>query len=352
MLKKNIEHFKSISIKSICLVLIILAMIYLGIWLVISKQLEDKIINTIDTMRDNHINITIDNYKNTGFPGSFATIINRIAYRNYNHSFAWKTKEITVYPPLLSSNTVVINAPSDHFFFIRSDVNQSINKIGLRSDNCNVTLSFKSDIIEEIQLKSNNGIVQTSASTQTYRYDFFGFDMKMSEIILENKLDDIIEMNLDIQNISPSKFWQAVLEDNFSSLTSHIYLRNPSYISELPDFQRYVMRDYDQPEIIIDKMVLIHPLSTLTLSGLLTLDTDMALNGNLTLTISDYQKLLNFLTKKGVLSEEVATNFRFMLSFLLSKKTLQKTDGSVDVGLRIKKNAVYQGKTRLFELAF
>jgi hypothetical protein len=85
------------------------------------------------------------------------------------------------------------------------------------------------------------------------------------------------------------------------------------------------------------------------LNGLLSFDENMKLNGNLTLTISDYQKLLSFLTKKGVLTAEIATNLRFMLSFLLSTKNLQKTDGTVDVPLTVKHNVVYQDKIKLFE---
>jgi hypothetical protein len=352
MLEKIIAHLKSIPIKYILLVLFIIAIIYLAVWVMISKKLGNKTIDVIDTMRDNQINLTIDSYSNKGFPNSFTTLINNITYRNNSRAFAWKTKNITLHHLLFNPNIIKIDAPYDHSFFIRPDnKKKSVHHIAVRSNICQANVFFKNNTLQKIQLTSRNGMVQTSASKQIYGYDFFGFDMKMSQILLEDTLEDIIEMHLDIKNISPSQFWKTILEDNFLSLTANMYLRNPSYIRELPDFKRYIVRNYDQPELIIDKMTLIHPLSTLQLSGLLTFDSNMTLNGDIVVTLSNYQKLLAFLTKKGVLSTQAAKNFRFMLSLILSTKTLEKNDGSVDVAFRIKKNTVYHGKTRLFDIS-
>ncbi len=352
MLEKIIAHLKSIPIKYILLALFIIAIIYLAIWVIISKRLGNKTINAIDTMRDNQINVTIDSYNTTGFPSSFATLINNVTYRNNSRAFAWKTKSLTLQHSYFNPNIITIDAPHDHSFFIRPDnKKKSVHHIAVRSSMCQANLFFKKNILQKMRLTSHNGMVKASASKHIYGYDFFSFDMKMSQILLEDTLEDIIEMNLDIKNINPSEFWKAILEDNIASLTANMYLRNPSYIRELPQFKRYAVRNYDQPELIIDKMVLIHPLSTLQLSGLLTFDSDMTLNGNIVVTLSNYQKLLAFLTKKGVLSTEVAKNFRFMLSLIVSTKTLEKNDSSVDVAFRIKKNTVYHGKTRLFDIS-
>ncbi len=352
MLEKIIAHLKSIPIKYILLALFIIAIIYLAVWVMIAKKLGNKTIDAIDTMRANQMNVTIDSYNNTGFPSFFATLINNMTYRNNSRVFAWKTKNITLHHALFNPNIIKIDAPYDHSFFIRTgNTKQSIKHIAVRSNMCHANVFFKKNKLQKIQLTSDNGMVRTSESKQIYGYDFFGFNMKMSQILLEDTLEDIIEMNLDIKNISLSQFWKAILEDNIASLTANMYLRNPSYISELPNFKRYVMRHYDQPELIIDKMILIHPLSTLQLKGLLTVDSDMTLNGNIVITLSNYQKLLAFLTKKGVLSTEVAKNFRFMLSLIVSTKTLEKNDGSVDVAFRIKKNSIYHGKTKLFDMS-
>lgn len=352
MLKKITAHLRSISIKYILLVLFIIAIIHLAVWVKISKQLGTKTIGMIDTMRDNQINVTIDSYNITGFPSSFATRINNVIYRNNGRMFAWKTKNITLQHAFFKPNVIKIDAPYDHSFLIRTgNTKQSIKHIAVRSSMCHGNLIFKNNKLQKIRLTSRDGMVKTSLSKQIYGYDFLGFDMKMSQILLEDTLEDIIEMTLDLKNISLSQFWKGILEHNIASLTANMYLRNPSYISELPDFKRYVMRNYDQPELIIDKMTLTHPLSTLQLSGLLTFDSNMTLNGDIVITLSNYQKLLAFLTKKGVLSTEIAKNFRFMLSFLLSTKTLEKNDGSVDVAFRVKKNIVYHGKTKLFDVS-
>jgi hypothetical protein len=76
------------------------------------------------------------------------------------------------------------------------------------------------------------------------------------------------------------------------------------------------------------------------------------MNGDLILTIRHYRELLQFLTKKGVITPEIATNFRFMLSFLQAGKMIEKNDGTVDVDLTVKDNIVYQDKIKLFEIVF
>ncbi len=357
MLKKT-QHYKNIilektslfSIKTIGFIVLGICCVYFLIWTILSKQLGNKIITVIEQMRDKKINITIEDYHNIGFPNYFATILDTVKYRNAERNFGWKTSKIIIYPPLFDANTVTIDLPNDYIFSINSNLNKMVKRIGVRSDICKINLDYYNKKLNVINLKSNHGTIHISDPKQTYAYHNLIFSMKNAHILLDEKLEDIIEMNLDIHNIEPPKLWKNILEDNFSYFKANIYLRNPNQMSSLPDFQKFIMRDYDLPELIIDKAVLMHYLSKFTLSGILTFDSDMKLNGDITLTISNYQKLLKFLTKKGVLSPEIAANFRFMLSFLLSTKTLQKNTGAVDIPLTLKKNVLYRGDIRLFDI--
>ena len=174
--------------------------------------------------------------------------------------------------------------------------------------------------------------------------------MKESQIIIDDIIENILEMNINIDNIEPPALWKTILEYNFLSLNATMYMRNPSSLNKIPDFYKFIMRHYDPPEIIIDNMVLTHPLSTISLRGLASFDADMRLNGNVTVTVSNYQKLLKFLTKKGVITPDIASNIRFIFSFLLTTKTLEKNNGIVDIDLIIKNNIVYQGNVKLFEI--
>ncbi|MFT6071682.1 MAG: hypothetical protein ACJARD_001240 [Alphaproteobacteria bacterium] len=338
-----------ISIKTVFIIAIILGLIYAMIWFYIANETTNKIIHHIDEMRYHKINISIDDYDSMGFPDHFATFIKKMSYRNTTRSFGWKTDSLIVYPPLLKETDIMIDASSDHFFSMRNQDTDMVHKIAVRNDICKANILFNDNKLKSLQIKALNGVVQLHEKQQTYVYKSLEVETKASNVILEDRLEDILQMSINIQDIRPTSKWKKILEDNFLYFTANLYLRNPSYFHELSKFDRYINRNYDPPEIIINDMELVHRLSKFKLKGLLAFDTDMTLNGTMILTVSNYQKILKFLTKKGVLSKGIATNVRFMLSFLSSTKTLQKNDGSVDIALTVKKNVVYSDKIKLFD---
>jgi hypothetical protein len=352
-----VEKFKQFSIWHIAFAFLFLIFIYIIIWTVIAKKSSSTIIGQIDAMRDKKINIALDDYNVAGFPFSFGTILDAVIYQNNNRSFAWQTDKIIIKTPLSNTNKIMINIPNEQFF-LRNDLSndpinndkKNIRKIGINSQICKAELLYKAKNLHNIHLKSSNGVVKFLASNQTYQYNMFDFNMKEAQIIIDDTIENILEMNINIDNIQPPALWKAILEYNFSSLNATIYMRNPSSLNEIPDFYKFIMRQYDPPEIIIDTMVLMHPLSKISLKGLVSFNAQMQLNGNAVVTISDYQKLLKYLTKKGVITPAIASNFRFMFSFLLTTKTLEKNNGTVDVDLTIKNNIVYQGDVKLFEI--
>ena len=302
-------------------------------------------------MRINKIGVSLDSYKNIGFPDYFATSIEKPIYRNDNRSFAWKTKEMILYSSLSNMNNIIIDLPNDQFFIRRFSNSKNVSNIALRSQSCKAELFFRDKLLQKISLKSLGGALQEFDTKDKYFFDNLTFNMKANKVILGEILEDILEINIDIYNIRLNKFWKNILENNIKYLKANFYLRNPSKFSDVPNLQKFTTRGYDTTEFIIDKISLEHPLSQFHLTGLVNLDNEMMLNGEVKLTISDYQKLLKFLTKKGVITPQIAKNFRLMLSFLLSTRTLQNNDGSVDVDLTIKKNIVYRENIRLFEIA-
>lgn len=347
------ERLRVIPLRHFLILLLVLAFFYIFIWFVISKQSGWKIIDVIERMQDIDIEVTYDDYENIGFPDSFSTRIENLKYANSRKTFGWKTEAITVYPPLLEEKySIDFEMPYDQFFSFRLGQEKDIERVALRNHMCQSQLLFDQGILDEVNIKSIQGILQFAGDNKTYRYDNLDLAIKSSDVIFYDQLEDIIEVNLKVKNIEPPKFWKDILESNFVYLKTNIFMRHPSSLKSLPFFERYIVRNYDPPELIIDEFALMHRLSLIGLKGILKFDTNMQLNGDLTLTISDYNKLLQFLTKKGVLSTKIAMNMRFMFSFLFSTKAMQKNTGSVDVPLRVEKNVVYSDKVKLFELGW
>jgi|GEM_PF-6183190 len=344
------ERLRFISIKIVFFVILFLGAVYTVIWLYISYQTTDKMINFIDLMRYKNINIAIDDYESFGFPDQFSTKIDNLVYLNKRRSFGWKTSDIVIYPPFLDTSSLIIDISDDHFFSIRDSINNIARRIALRNKLCQAKITFDNGAIDHVSLKAQKGALQFFQDKKTYSYDHLEFDLKSSKVLLEDRLEDILEFNMNVHNIRPNNEWKRILEDNFIYYKTNFYLRNPSFFHELPNFERYIVRNYDMPEIIINDMELKHRLSQFNLSGILMFDSDLELNGHLILRVSNYQKLLSFLTKKGVITDEVATNFRFILSFISSTKILEKNDGSVDIPLTVKKNIIYKDNIPIYSL--
>ena len=135
----------------------------------IANKTSWTIIGQIDAMRNKKIDISLDDYNNTGFPFSFATILDNVTYRNHNRSFVWKTNEVTIKVPLSNMQKIMVDIPQEQFFFrhhVETGGQKNIHKIVIASQICKAELGYKAKNLDTIRMQSANGTVKIADSQE------------------------------------------------------------------------------------------------------------------------------------------------------------------------------------------
>ena len=338
-----------VNLLKYCLYVILVTLfIYSFLWYVISYLISWNIISQIDEMRAKGMNISLLNYHITGFPDNLITILEKPVYQNSDKTFGWTTDKLVITPLSLEEQTAIIAFPEEQYFAVRKTGEAVKNNIIMRSDMLTLLTRFQNTVPEPIRLSANTLSLSLFSGDVTLKTGLFSLEAFDDKLLIDSQLQDMITLTLKVNDIVPSRFWKGILEDNFSEMTILAHLRNPGKVKDLHRFGFFAMRGFDSPELVIEDAVLKHPLSNIRMSGLLQWDNDMMLNGYLSVTVSNYRKLVAFLVKKGVISEHFAEQLRFIFSFIVSTKNTQHSTGDAYIRLKVKKNIVYRDSVPLF----
>lgn len=320
------------------------------VWNLLASLIGSQIIEKIDDMRERGVNISVYGHAMSGFPNNFILTFDKPLYKNSDKTFGWTTEQLIVTPLSLSERAVRIDFLTDHHFSIRKYGEEKPKRIALRAENLKLATKFKDIIPDPLNLSADSLIAQIFTKDFTFRTGKLVMTAYNDEALIKNRLENMITLEMNVSNIGLTPFWKGVLEDNFDQFTALLHIRNPGEIKNLPRFGFYAGRGFDQPEIIIERAKLFHRLSDFTLSGLVRVDEDMTLNGEVLLSMSNYKKVLAFLEKKGVIAPSFAQYMRGIFSFITLQDSAKKLGKSVNIKLIIKKNKIYRDNILLWEI--
>ncbi|MEM6602783.1 MAG: DUF2125 domain-containing protein [Pseudomonadota bacterium] len=349
-LKKFWETFKGKPLKFGGIFLGVSFLVYIVIWNTISHLIGSRIVDKIDEMRSKGVDIALTDHNMSGFPNNFIINFEKPIYRNSDRTFGWTTSGLVITPLVFEDRTVHIDFPDDQYFSFRNFGEEKPRKMILRSDNLRIATSFRETVPSPIHISSQNLLLQIFRKSATIRMGTLTAKIYDDETLVDNRIEDMIAAEINIFNLGLTEFWRGVLENDFTQLTAHIYMRNPGTLKDFGRLRFFAMRGFDPPEIIIDRAKLFHRLSDITMTGLLTIDDEMRFNGNLDVTISDYRKALAFLEKKGVIARNFTQQLRNIFSFLVATDPTPNVSSSVTIKLSIKKNMVYKGNIPIAKL--
>jgi len=320
------------------------------VWNLLASLIGVKIIEKIDDMRERGVNISVYDHAMSGFPNNFILTFDNPLYKNSDKTFGWTTEQLIVTPLSLSERAVRIDFITDHHFSLRKYGEEKPRRIAVRAENLRLATKFKDVIPNPLNLSADSVITQIFTKDFTFRMGRLVMTAYNDEVVIKNRLENMITLEMNVINIGLTSFWKGILEDNFDQFTALLHIRNPGKIKDFPRFSFYALRGFDQPEIIIERAKLFHRLSDFTLSGLLRVDEDLTLNGEVLLSMSNYQKALAFLEKKGVITPSFAQYMRGIFSFMTLQDDAKKLGKSVDIKLIIKKNKIYRNNILLWEI--
>ena len=323
---------------------------YVVVWNLLASTIGAKIIGQIDDMRARGVNISLYGHAMSGFPNNFIMTFDKPIYKNSDKTFGWTTEQFIVTPLSFADRSVRIDFLADHHFSLRKYGEKDHKRIAIRAENLKLATKFKDIVPEPLNLSADKVIAQIFTKDLTFHTGKLTATIYNDEVVFNNRLEDMISIEMNIAEIGLTPFWKGIIEDDFDQFTALLHVRNPGKIQNFARFNFYALRGFDQPEIIIERAKLFHRLSDLTLSGLLRVDEDLTLNGNITLTIGNYPKALAFLEKKGVMTEEFTQYMRGVFSFIMLQNNAKKLGKEVPISLDVKKNKIYRNNILLWEL--
>lgn len=324
--------------------------VYVIIWNVIAYFIGKQTTAFIDALQEIPISIAYYSYTISGFPFGFNTHLLDVSYHNEAKNFGIYTENIDVNLLDLMLLSLEFNFSKDLVMSF-TGADQKKDRIVARFKDLHLQTVINKLDDDPITLEGTEGILQVFTNERSFLLEKIKASLRNEYFLISNRLEKSILFELSASNIRPTDFWKNILEDNFGDLKAKIYLRHPSKISELFRFPFIATRGFDPPEIIIDYITLTHPLSKFQLKGVLFVDGNFKLNGEVTLKVSNYRELLAFLEKKGVITPDFSKQTRNLLSFMVAKENIYKQSLTLLVSLKVKENVVYKDNIPLFALS-
>ena len=347
-LKDKIQNINKKYLYAGMIICVIFLSAYIVIWNMIAYMMGQKIVGYIDNWRDKKINMTLYDYNISGFPFGFTVELDKLIYQNAQKTFGWTSQTLKTTPLSYINNDIIISANTPHYFSYRTAGEQKT--ISVLGENMNIMTRIHNNIPSLFYISSDKTKIHFKNKNVIFYTDDIDIKLYNDKMILKDTLENIIAFDVNVKKIIPMPYWQNILETDFKKLSAHIYMRNPNKIENLRDLPDYMMRSYDNPEIIIDNIQLRHKLSDITITGFLTLNKDTGLNGDMMMVVSDYRKIIDMLQKKSVMTPEFAAKMRNMFSFLVAKNNTQKSHSQLQINLTVRDNIVYFNSIKVFNL--
>ncbi len=351
--KKKVEELKEkfsphfvTSLKILCASWLIFT---LG-WYFIAQILSFQKIKYIGELKNLGYSVKYRNISVDGYPFYFNTSVDMPSFENTSKTFGWKTDYAKISLKNLQSNNIRIKFSPVHRFAFRKKEQKSPVSAILKTDNANFSLYFSDrSKLNGARLQFVKPILKIGEQS-ILKAENANILLQEKKLAINKAVFPSLSLDLKMRNIFLSGLWGAILEKPFQEASVRLTFQNPSELKEIPSFADILKRKYDYPEIVIDEIIVKHPLGSITGSGALSLNKDYKWYGYIELSLKNYEKFLQFLVKKNVVSKNYSERLRIIFSFLVSTGNIHRTADGAYVKLEVKDNIVFKGTTPIFQL--
>lgn len=344
------NRLKSKTLKFFFVFLSIVFFIYVLVWNIIAFIINDKIDQYIENPEKTSRLISFSDRFIEGFPSDFRLRLRDPKISNLNNTMGWSSDFVTLTPLVFKNKTVRIDTAPEHKLKFRLMGSSKVYNIQAKTENLKISTSFQEGYPNPINIFWEDVALFLPDLETSFGVGKSIIKLYDNRLRIRNQLSDAVSVELNINNIRLNRLWRNILEGDIQQATGIFHIRHPNKIQQIPQWDHFLHRGFDPPEIIIEDLKIFHPLTSITVDGYLLFDKQKKISGYVNIHIDDYNIILETLEKKGVITSRFSQFLRGIFSFSVVKDNVHEFNNPVRLHITIDKNHITYNDISIFSL--